>query len=485
MKRKYEKSAQTKFKQTQIENYLVWIANLGVVPLFLFCCFLPRPPFFALRTLFTDVAAVLDTIKTPKYYIKGLLLPKMLLAVKAILLILPMCNGAFASEHIYLSVGEHAEISMAQVDKYSVGTPNIVAHKVIANNKILIKGKNIGTTELIILKKDSSVTYNIQVVDKKNLSSLPPGIRKQGNSLTGKISDLPSLCQLKNLYEKNLSSFSNNKISLNQKMKSDLIAEVYQYFFKRGMEQIECSANQGIISCLVDEIPTEYQKEVKDLAQKKCVIINSTKIKNQFNYKIKIKIVQIEDLSGKEVGFGLDKIDTGWGDIFTLGTIGLLSRNQIFINEQKLHVSTLGEPEAILRLDNELQIQVGAEVPYKMTSSESTGGVNRLEWKFAGLGVKLTLKKIGNQHLLEYQTEFTRPSTDGSISGSKQKSSLIITPFVPIEIFRIGYQTQAERLSALPGINDIPIIGEIFKSKGSEKTFKNITGLVQLERMEE
>jgi Flp pilus assembly secretin CpaC len=478
-------SVQTLFKQTQLLNYLVWIANLGVVPLFLFFCFLPRPAFFDLRSLLTVVTPVLDTIKTPQYYINAVLLPKMLFFVKAIVVFSLYLDMAAASEQIYLGVGEHAEISISPTDKYSIGTPNVVAHKVLENKKILIKGKNPGTTELIVIGINSTQTYNIRVDETKKISDLPNSIKAQNNVLSGKISGEKALCQLKNIYEKNIYSFSKSNISIDHKLKTNLVTEIYQYFFKRGIEQVECIANQGVISCLVEEIPELYKNEVNELAKKKCVIINSTKVKGQVNYKIRLKIVQLENLSGKEVGFGLDKIDAGWGDIFTLGTVGILSRNQIFINEQNLNVSTLGEPEAILRLDNELQIQVGAEVPYKMTASENAGGVNRLEWKFAGLSVKITLRKIGTQYMLEYQTEFTRPSADGSISGSKQKSTLVIIPFVPIEIFKIGYQTEADRVSALPGVNSIPIIGELFKSKGKEKTYKNITGLVQLERMDD
>jgi hypothetical protein len=409
----------------------------------------------------------------------------MLFFVKAIVVLSLYLGTAQAAQQIYLGVGEHAEIPMTPTDKYSVGTTNVVAHKVLDNKIILIKGKNPGTTELIVISANSSEIYNIKVDQAKKITDFPNGIKVNDNVLTGRISGEKALCQLKKIFEKNIYSFSKSNISIDHKIKSDLVSEIYHYFFKRGIEQVECTANQGVITCLVEEIPELYQKEVNELALKKCVIISSTKIKGQVNYKIRLKIVQLENLSGKEVGFGLDKIDAGWGDIFTLGTVGILSRNQIFINEQNLNVSTLGEPEAIIRLDNEMQIQVGAEVPYKMTASENTGGVNRLEWKFAGLSVKLTLRKIGPQFMIEYQTEFTRPSSDGSISGSKQKSSLMITPFVPVEVFKIGYQTEADRVSALPGINGIPIIGELFKSKGKEKTYKNITGLLQLERMDD
>ena len=135
----------------------------------------------------------------------------------------------------------------------------------------------------------------------------------------------------------------------------------------------------------------------------------------------------------------------------------------------------LAEPETIIRPNFPAIIEVGAEIPFKTIRSRQSGQNKQIittVWKFTGLKLKITLKHVGDLLKIEYQTGFSRPDDSGKISGSKEKSSAMITLGIPLQIFQIGLKTSGISNSYLPGLGMIPILGEIFKSKSKQNNYK-------------
>jgi hypothetical protein len=103
-----------------------------------------------------------------------------------------------------------------------------------------------------------------------------------------------------------------------------------------------------------------------------------------------------------------------------------------------------------------------------------------IDWRFAGLKLVTLMTERDGQLALDYETEFTRPS-DGGISGSKEKSSVILKPGMVYKLFQIGYQSTGEDRKHLPGLKNIPLLRVLFGSRGRQNTFKRIEGYVVVE----
>lgn len=165
-------------------NYFWWIANLGVVPLFLFAAFLFCPAFFFLLTLLFLVTFVLDTIIQPLFglrkpfnlRIRQYLLPGLLLLVNF--------NSSTAlekdsnvedlraidySRRIITRIGETKILKLPNLQNFSVSQPDIANGKYIPNKKILVlKGVKLGISQILVWNP-TLTTYDLVVIPKKNL----------------------------------------------------------------------------------------------------------------------------------------------------------------------------------------------------------------------------------------------------------------------------------------------------------------------------
>ncbi|RLA63024.1 MAG: hypothetical protein DRQ89_08095, partial [Epsilonproteobacteria bacterium] len=118
----------------------------------------------------------------------------------------------------------------------------------------------------------------------------------------------------------------------------------------------------------------------------------------------------------------------------------------------------------------------GAEIPYKIN-----GEVPHTQWKFAGLRIKTNLKKVGLNYLLEYETLISRPKNSDSISGNREKSTVILKVGTPVQLFQIGLKTEGRNNEGVPFLGHIPIISSLFGTRSTQLTYKKITGLIVLE----
>src|SRR5690606_32260062 len=140
-------------------------------PLFLFAAFLFAPEAFFLFLRRVSVIAVLEAINISQWItnyflnLKLLNLARSLLFVKALLLF-PIAS--FAQNHqtdIIVAKGEQKELSFTHLKKLSVGNSDVISHKLI-KNKLLIKGKKIGFSDLIVWE-NSPIKFNIYVLSKQ------------------------------------------------------------------------------------------------------------------------------------------------------------------------------------------------------------------------------------------------------------------------------------------------------------------------------
>jgi hypothetical protein len=491
-----------------------WIANLGVVPLFLSAAFLLAPLFLSLPVLLFLVTLVLETMLYPYLYykrLKGFVLQSTFVkflagkthVVKAILLIsciFPVANAQKSVDtSIILAIGAHKEIQLPKFTKYSLGNKDVVRHKLGASKKsILLKGIKQGFSELLIWNATGGKTiFSIYVLSKiklmklAHLSQLITDIKLTPNivgpilKVQGRIIELSQYQKLHNLIKNNKEAIDAN-VKISASLRNKVIGLIYKEFFKFQVSDIQCQFERIKLICRASDINNSGpNKDVLNHLKQTYFVtfINSLSQNIYKNFMVKLKLIQLEKTNGEELQIGLDHISTNLDNIFNMSLFNIMKKNKFLLSKEDIDVSTIAESESILKIDHPLSIQIGSEVPYTLSSYKDQR--NSLEWKFAGIKIKLKIKNHAHKLLLEYATVFTKPSngSQSSISGSKENSAAYIKLNQPLKLFEVKFKSRGKNIGSIPYLSKIPILGRIFQSSSNSENFKNITGILLIEEL--
>ena len=491
------------------KNYFAaaWIANLGVVPLFLFAAFLLAPAFFFFLSLLLFVTHVLETIGKLLYnrnyrrrintnnviyqipFFKLSFLPRISRCVKGFFVILLLnhmlwSGNALASDFI-LSRGQSMSLPLPKMARFNVGNKEVLTYKLNESNKtLLIRGASLGTSEILVWNKgeENPETYQIFVISKNQESKLLHIAQLMSSMGLKTLVDLPhlrvsgGLTSLKDYLQYKKIQAQNNELILDEvnigpTLKKTILADIYKHFFNDYKDSIKCTLLYSEFTCLYpkNEAPGESLK--KFLIEKyKVMFIEHNNQKFRKNYSFKMKIVQLEQMDGEELRLGLEQINATLGDILRVPLNLIVEKNAFLLAQKKVQMNTLAEPMGLIRPMSPAEFQIGADVPY---TSASKDGINQTQWMFAGLKVKVVMENMGDKIKINYSTELTKPSleSNGPISGNKEKSSVVIDLNSPTQLFQISLKTEALGVDQMPFLNRIPLLGELFIFKKTRGVF--------------
>jgi hypothetical protein len=513
-------------------SYLGWIANFGVEPLLAVFAFrrFPDRDFLASRRLL--VIRVLETISILPVHIGKNLLNILTSRpnVKMIVLLITSLGlnyGVFAEsgelngvshevfstaqglgaenlerpekdekKALYLATGEVIEFPTQNMSHFSIGNKEVISVKVQAQ-KLLIKGVKQGHSEFSLWQKSGKKDYQFFVLAKNHhlkfarlmeaIESLGLKSQIRANLLMveGEIQEAATYQQLRKLFLQEEDKIL-SKISLHPKLRNEIVAHIYQDFFKLEGDSITCVEEGHLIVCDAQLAPERRDYFIKNLQKKYFVDFRFFPRISGENFLIKLKLVQMENGEGKEFSFGLNALSGTIGELFTSGLKPIIYRNQWFLKQHEVDISTLAEPETVILLDQKATIQMGADIPYLVPSSIQ--GPETQSWKFAGLKVELELKKVDHKYQVTYKTEFTKPDTSsgsGTITGSKEESTVFLDLGRVVQIFQIAYHAKGVHSELFPVIGQIPLLGQLFHSKGKSQSYKKIQGFIQIERYDQ
>lgn len=484
-----------------------WMANLGVVPLFLLAAFLLAPIAlcFALRRF--SVTAVLEAINISSRKnaylsnLKLLNLTKSLFFVKVFFL-LPVALFAqtnqstpgLAPSDIILAKGEQRELSLSGLKNFSVGNPEVISYKYQAKSgNLLIKGKKVGFTDLIVWRGGQKEVVSIYVLSKQkflktfqladalknlNLTIDIKGPVMTASGVVGDFADYLYLQKIKGQFQDQVFF----KITLDPKLRNHIVGQIYKKLYANGFSSVTCQADWLDILCFYEGVSNaDFLKQLASF-YRVSFIQQDSRMRHK-NYRIKLKLIQLERLDGREIHLGLDKLQTNVADLFVHGIRNLIDNNAIFLQRSNMDLSSLAEPELVVNLNTPQLIEIGSQIPYQNVGVQGATVIAPIDWRFAGLKIKTKISESYGKILLEYETEFSRP-VEQAITGSKEVSSALLELGVPIKIFQIGFQTTTKGRKGIPLISEIPLLKHLFESKSDQKTYKQIYGYVVLEAVE-
>jgi hypothetical protein len=272
------------------------------------------------------------------------------------------------------------------------------------------------------------------------------------------------------------------KITIDPRLRNHIIGQVYKKLFANGFSSVSCQADWLDILCFYEgDHNGELLKQLVNFYR--ISFIHQDSRLRRKNYRLKLKLLQLEQLDGREIHLGLDKLKANMSDLFDIGVRKLIDDNYVFLSQSKMDLSSIAEPEIVINLNSPQVIEIGSQIPYQNLGAQGGNVIAPIDWRFAGLRIKSKLTQSYGKLLLDYETEFSRP-VDQAISGSKEVSSALLIPNVPLKIFQIGFQTSSKGRQGIPLISQIPILKHLFESKSDQKTYKQIYGYVVLEEID-
>ncbi len=474
-----------------------WIANLGVVPLFLLAAFLLAPIALCLALRRFSVTAVLEAINISsrnKSYLSKMKLLNLTVWPFLVKVFLFSSGAAYAQMNpsdLILAQGEQRELKFEGLKKFSVGNPDVISYRFEPKSgKLLIKGKKVGFTDLVTWLKGGKKTLSIYVLSKQKflktfqladaLKNLNLQIDIKGPIMTASgvlddFSDYLYLQKIKDQYKEHVFF----KVALSQQLKKHMIGQIYKKLFSNGFSSVNCQVDWLDVLCFYEGAKNpELLNQLKQYY--KVSFIQQESQLNYQNYRLKLKLIQLERLDGQEINFGLDKLQTKVNDIFVNGLRNMIKENLIYLQSTQSDLSSLAEPEIVVNLNTPQLIEIGSQIPFQNINPQGSTVIAPIDWRFAGLKIKTKITESYGRFSLEYETEFSKPD-EKAISGSKEISSALLKLGTPLKIFQIGFQTSAKERKGIPILSQIPILKEIFQSKSDSKTYKQIYGYVVLE----
>lgn len=460
-----------------------WTANLGVVPLLRSAAlrFAPIARCFALRR--ASVIAVRDAMEC-----SWILKLSPLVIVLALTVVKDAC--AAQTEDFILAKGEQREIPLKSLKNYSVGNKDVVT-SFVHGGKLLIKGKKVGFSDLVIWEKEGQRRVQVYVLSKtaflktiqlsETLKDLGLELDLKGPLMvaSGEIHTVENwryLQHLKNQHKERVVFH----VSISDELKRLIATDIYRELFAVGIRRISCEAHFLDMECIHEsgDRAKEIMQSLKERWGVKFIARESRWAKG--NLRMKFKLIQLESMDGREISFGLSSLRAKPLDLFRHGLKKLIEDNEFALAENQLEMSTLAEPETLIRLNKPHLIEVGAQIPFQNIRPEQGTVLAPIDWRFAGLKIQTQMSERDGELIIDYETEFTRPQESG-ISGSKEKSSVVIKPGQVYRLFQIGYQSKTEDNQHLPGLKDVLILRSIFGSRGKQNTYKRIEGYLILE----
>jgi hypothetical protein len=481
-------------------DYFSWTANFGVVPLFLLAAFLLAPEAFFLFLRRVSVIAVLEAIFISRCLISHLINLKLLnltaslLFVKIFLALPAAANTDISPSDIILSKGEQKELSFKGLKNFSVGNPEVISYKFLPKSgKLLVKGKRVGFTDLMIWTDKGKQNLSLYVLSKQKfmktfqladaLKNLDLTIDIKGPVMTAsgevtQFSDYLYLQKIKGQFQQQVFF----RITLEKKLRNHIIGQVYKRLYANGFSSVACQVDWMDILCFYEGQGNEdFLKQIAGFYQV-TFIKQDSRLKHK-NYNLKLKLIQLERMDGLEINLGMDKLQAKVSDLFDFGIRKLINENSVFLQKSQMDLSSLAEPEMVVNLNTPQLIEIGSQIPYQNLSTQGGNVIAPITWQFAGLKIKTKINESYGKLHLEYETEFSRP-VEQAISGSKEISSVLLEPGVPMKIFQIGFQTTTKGTRGIPLLSEIPILKHLFESKSNSKTYKHIYGYVVLEEVE-
>ena len=420
-------------------------------------------------------------------------------------------NAVAEEGTISLGVGTQKVVSIPGIQRIAVGDPSIADVRNIDNSQVLVIGQGEGKTTLIIWKSSGQRVSYLVSVRKQDPGEVIAELKKLLGELEGvtvrmvgdriyldgqayTAQDAERIEQITGLYP-NVKSFV--KIAPNAKK---LVAQnLNAAFQKAGLRNVEANV---VGSTIFLEGSVESQQDIqkaelitKAMGEKvenlllvgiKRMILSEVQfVEIRRNSKDRYGIKYPTDITGSAVASVTVSKEIFPGnalDILANGGLTLASNLSIGFQANDGYGRLLAQPRLVCASGEKAEFLAGGEIPIPLiTNNQST-----VEWK--KYGIILNLKPSADRHgNIQTEIEAEASEIDGSVAVSfggsvavpgfrtrKVKTNVTVRHGETIVLSGVFSHDEQKFVSKLPGLGNIPIVGELFKNRAFDSTKREL-----------
>lgn len=412
---------------------------------------------------------------------------------------------------ISLGVGTQKVITVPGLSRITVGDPSVADVRVLGGSQVLVSGQGEGKTSLMVWKGSGARVSYLVIVRKQDPNEVISEIKKLLGDIEGvtvrqvgdriyldgqayTTADADRIDQVVQLYP-NVKSFV--KVAANAKK---LVAQnLNAQFQKAGLKNVQANVVGNSIF-LEGSVESQQDLQKAELITK----ANGEKVENLLTVGIKrmilseVQFVEIRrdskdrygikyptDISGTAaavVDFTKDLVPTGpLGATFS-GTINGQSQYNVGFQMNDGYGRLLAQPTLVCASGEKAEFLAGGEVPIPLITNNTA----TVEYKPYGiiLNLRPTADRNGNiQTEIEAEASEIDTSVSVTLGGSiaipgfrtrKVKTNVTVRHGETIVLSGVFSHDEQKAVSKLPGLGNIPIIGELFKNRAFDSTKREL-----------
>ena len=404
--------------------------------------------------------------------------------------------SAFASENMTMVLGQQKTIKAPGMKRVAVGNPSIADVKAIdKSDQVLVTANGVGQTDIIIWdNQNKQRTIMIQVIaqDPKKIAKEVRGLLAGVEGISIKTLGERIIIDGQALREEDLKKISKisklypqvtNLATLSPAVLDVITQHINKEFIKAGFVDIRAErlGSQIIID---GDVPNETAKEKAAMIASAFGVATKNFVKVGITLEkmvlVNVDFIEIDKGAMNEVGInwgdnlslasdasGQGNFGTGVKSIFT-GNYGLEASYGATINliKDNQRARILSQPKLLCRSGEKAEFLAGGETAIPMvTMTTST-----VEYKKFGMILNIEPKVDKNGNIataieVENSTIATFIEGNPTFQTSHVKTSINVRSGETIILSGLVSSKNAKAVDKLPGLGDIPILGELFKSR--------------------
>lgn len=420
----------------------------------------------------------------------------------SIMLLHPFCESMAidSEETILLTIGQQRTVDTPGLNRIAVGDPNVADVKALeSSEQVLITAKDIGRTNLIIWNSDNKqivipvevIGYNPQEIAeevKKLLGNIEGiAVRTVGQRVVIegyvlKNQDLEKIVKIASLYPQVMNLATINPVVIDM-----YITHINNEFVSHGWKNAKAKKMSKMI-VLEGDVINESDKNTAEAIAKAYYdnVVNFLKIGVEIHKLINISVdfIELADDDRQKVGIN-------WGDALSIGarvgaggsfgggdnsfsgSYGVVANYGLTIDmiKGKVNSRVLAQPKLLCRSGENADFLAGGEVAIPLITQNSS----TVEYKDYGMILKISpvADDSGN---IETKIEIENSNVSSvSQSGIPSFRTSRVSTFVngkdnqTIVLSGIVNHNQAKGVEKIPLLGEIPILGELFKSRAFQE----------------
>ncbi len=389
-----------------------------------------------------------------------------------------------------------------------MGNPEVITVKATQTEMggpiLVIKGKRQGYSDLLILEGDATRKTSVRVYTKKDgaylkdvnatlrgaagLEVLPGGSGWVVRGQVDRVEDMRLLSAMKQLSGARVAGEA--ELHPLERLRTEV--EIRKRLRAAGVEGVKVRG-AGSQIFLEGEARDQDEKAKAESLAKEVFPTVISHIRHPFDARdvLKFRVRMLEMVRSNRLNVGLKWTDSLPGVLQIQKSLLKASFNldaSLNMLQERGMLKILSQPELAVNSDGTAELKVGGEIPISLQSHHYSA----VQWKPYGLVLRLEVPGVSHERIrTKIDVEMTSLDPANGINGvpATRLSQLhtIVDQKLGTTLFLSGLmqEMQGKNYSEVPGLAEIPILGELFRSRDFQERKSELVVALTSQRVEE